>query len=102
MQVAEQSYLFLSKTPSNEPDVGASKKPYEREGCCGRGHASHGRLQVTQEGHVRRAGERGRGVGEGMDRLRGRGLSGVWHHGRLEHHRTRPWGFVKHSMRRGV
>ena len=30
------------------------------------------------------------------------GLSGVWDHGGLEHRRTRHWGFVQHSMRRGL
>ena len=42
---------------------------------------SHGRSQVTQEGHVGRAGERGEawagGKREIMDELRGRRFSGV-------------------------
>ena len=79
------------------------------------GAAPRGRPQVNQEGHVGRAGEHGTlwagGEGKLMDRLsgrgssgvwyhdeleyhrmRGRGSSGVWHHGELEYHRTRPWG----------
>ena len=35
-----------------------------------------------------------------MDGLRGRGSSGVWHHGGLEDRRNRPWGLLPHSMRR--
>ena len=37
----------------------------------------------------------GGGGGEGMDGLRGRGSSGVWHHGRLNYRRTRPLGLVQ-------
>ena len=45
-----------------------------------------------------------------MDALRGRGSSGVWHHGGLVYRRTvdaicRPWGSVQHStysIRRGL
>ena len=36
-----------------------------------------------------------------MDGLRGKGYLDVWHHGRLEYHPTKPWGFVLHSVRRG-
>ena len=50
------------------------------------GAAPHGRIQVTQEGHVGRAGERMKmwagGERERMDELRGRGSSAIWHHGR--------------------
>ena len=69
------------------------------------GAAPHERPQVIQECHVGKAGERGktrtRGEGEIMDGLRGRGSLGVWHHGGLEHRRTRLWGLVQHSMQRG-
>ena len=70
------------------------------------GAAPHGRPQVTPEGHVGRAGQRGEtwatGEEEEMDGLRWRGSSGAWHHGGLEHRHTRPWGLVQHGMRRGL
>ena len=57
------------------------------------GAAPHGGLQVTQEDHVGRAGERGttwiEGEGERVDGLRGRGSLGVLHHEGLEYRRTR-------------
>ena len=44
---------------------------------------------------VENAGKRGPEGKEGrMGGLRGRGSSGVWRHGGLEHRRTRPLGFV--------
>ena len=55
---------------------------------------SHGQPQVTQEGHVGRAGERGktwaggRRINRLIDGLRGRGSSGIWHHGGLKQRRT--------------
>ena len=37
------------------------------------------------------------GEGKGtMDGLGGRGPLGIWPHGGLEYHRTRPWGLVQH------
>ena len=50
------------------------------------------REDTQEEGRVGRAVERGKawsgGEGEIMDGRRGRGSSGVWHHGGLEHRRT--------------
>ena len=44
----------------------------------------------------------GWGKGEIMDGLRGRGSSCLRRHEGLEHRRTRPWGLVQHSTRRGL
>ena len=57
------------------------------------GAAPHGCSHINQEGHVGRVGERGTSwfdeeEGGRMGGLRGRGSSGVWHHGGLEHRRT--------------
>ena len=53
-------------------------------------------------GELKSVGQRGP-EGEGVDELRGRGSLELWHHGELlEYRRTRPWGFVQPSMRRGL
>ena len=59
------------------------------------GAAPHGRPQITQEGHVERAGERrttwAGGEEEIMDGLPGRALSDVWHHGGWSPAPLDPW-----------
>ena len=50
-------------------------------------------------GELDNAGQRGPEGGGIMEGLRGRGLSGVWHHGGLEYRRTITLGLVQHSMR---
>ena len=71
-----------------ELNVRVSKQPPHEEVVVVGGAASYGRPQVTQEGRVERAGERGAmwvgGELERMDELRGRGVPGICHHGGLE------------------
>ena len=71
------------------------------------GAATYGWQQVTQEGHVGRAGERGKTwarEGEIIDGLRGRESSDVWHHSGLGHRRTMfvasgfEWFTASHSV----
>ena len=58
----------------------------------------------VMSGELENAGKRGaeRKEKQMKDGLCGMRSSGVWHHGGLEHRRTRPWGLVQHSMRRGL
>ena len=58
----------------------------------------------TTSGELENAGQLVPGGGslKRMDGLRGRGSSGVWHHGGFDYRRTRPWGLVQHSIRRGL
>ena len=88
VQVAKQAHPLAQRRPSANRIREHRNKRAREEVVVGKGAAP----QVTQEGQIGRARERGKtlaqGEGERVDGLRGRLSSDIWHHGGLEHRRT--------------
>ena len=85
-----------------------SKQPYARGGCCGRGRcsawANHRLPNRVTSGELENAGKRGPGGLGKTDGLRGKGSSGVWHHGSWSTFTLEPgvWYSKQHAKGSGL
>ena len=86
---------------------GVSKQPCVRGGCCICGRCSAWATVGNPRELCRESGRTGDNMGRGRRKNNGRTavqriVGCVWHHGGLEYRRARPWGSVKHKIKRSL